>query len=65
MTELEKRKAELEKEFKALNDEREKLSEQGKYLNKRLGEIQARQLQLQGSFQEIERLLGMGKKESE
>ena len=57
MAKLEERKAELEKEFSVLNEEREKLVEQGKILNKRLSEIQAGQLRLQGQFAEVERLL--------
>ena len=54
---LESRKAELEKEFKLLDQEQEQLIEQGKVINKRLSEIRARQLQLQGSFAEVNELL--------
>jgi hypothetical protein len=57
MVKLEDRKVELEKEFNALEDERKKLVEDGKKLNQRLSEIRAKQLQLQGSFAEVDRLL--------
>lgn len=58
MSKLDERKAELTKEFDALNDEQTKLNEDGKKLNQRLSEIRARQLHLQGRFQEAETILG-------
>ena len=63
MATLEERKAALEKEFNALNDEKDKLIEQGKGLNQRLSGIQARQLELRGALQEAEYLLKDKKEE--
>ena len=54
---LEQRKAELEKEFNTLDKEEEKLVDEGRELNKRLSEIRAKKLHLQGSFQEVDRLI--------
>jgi hypothetical protein len=58
MMKLEERKIELEKEFKTLAIENEKLIENGKTLNKRMSEIRARQLELRGAFAEVSKLLG-------
>ena len=63
MEKLEQRKAELEKEFQALTDEQTKLIEEGKVLNKKLSDIRASQLRLQGNFQEVQRLIDEKSKE--
>lgn len=49
----EARKKELENENNQLNEEFKKLKEQGAVINRRVSEIQARQLQLQGAYQEL------------
>ena len=54
---LEKRKKALEDEFAALDQERQKQVEQRKLIDQRLSQIQTRQVQLQGSYQEIDTLL--------
>ena len=54
---LEKRKKALEDEFAALDQERQKQVEQRKLIDQRLSQIQTRQVQLQGSYQEIDNLL--------
>lgn len=55
---LKARKKVLEDEFNQLNNEKDKLVEQGKVMNRRLSEIQARQLELRGSYQEVSTMLG-------
>jgi len=65
MEKLEQRKAELEKEFQALTEEQTKLLEDGKVLNKRLNEVRAKQLNLQGAFAEVQKLLGEEPKKKE
>ena len=54
---LEARKKALETEFAKLEAERNKGVSQRAQLDQRLSQIQARQLQLQGSFQEVAILL--------
>ena len=61
---LEKRKKELEEEFTKLNEAREGLVEQRKELDKNLSQIQVRQVQLQGSYAEVEELLKDSDKDS-
>lgn len=60
---LEERKVALEAEFNALGEELQKLVEQGKTLNRRVNEIQARQVEIRGGFQEVNSLLGDEPKE--
>jgi len=57
MTKLEDRKKALEGDFTKLEENRKVLVEQGKEINRKLSEIQAEQLRLQGSYREIENLL--------
>lgn len=63
ITLLEDRKKELEGQFKALEDEKTKLVDQGRTVQQRLNEINAEQLRLQGSYAEVERLLKESVKE--
>ena len=55
---LEARLKELKEEFDSLDKEREKLTEEGKRINQKLSEIRTRQLQLQGSYSEVSKLVG-------
>jgi len=55
---LNARKVALEDEFKALQDRRTALVEQRKVIDQSLSEINARQLQLQGSYAEVVELIG-------
>lgn len=54
---LETRKAEIQKEFDALNGEFKKLNEQGAEIDRRLSEIRAAQIRLQGAFSEVTKSL--------
>lgn len=55
---LEERKIAIENEFAALKQENDDLLEKGKFINKRLSEIRARQSQLQGAYKEVSDFLG-------
>lgn len=57
MATLEDRKAAIEGEFKTLEQEKTKLVDQGRSIQQALNAINAKQLQLQGAFREIEALL--------
>jgi len=59
---LEDRKKVLEGEFEKLKLEYAQLNEQAKTLQQKMGEIRTRQVQLQGSYAEIEDLLKDDKK---
>jgi phage shock protein A len=59
---LEERKKALNEEFDKLKVELAQLNEQGKTLNQRMSEIRTRQIQLQGSYAEVELLLADEKK---
>lgn len=54
---LEARMEEVKKEFDALTAKFKELSEQRDGLNRQLSQIQARQIELKGSAQELEKLL--------
>jgi len=55
---LEGRKAEIEKEFNAQQEELAKLNEQGKKLNQQMSAIREELVRLQGAYKEVRQLLG-------
>ena len=55
---LEKRRDEVKSQFNELEAKRKELVEQGKGIQRQLSDVQAEQVRLQGSFRELENLIG-------
>lgn len=55
---LQERKTTLQSEFDAVGVELTKLNEEGKKLNQKMSALRQRQVQIQGAYAEVEKLLG-------